>query len=154
MRQEVPTYELDQVLKGTHSQDVGEYLKDNQTHLYDKKKPFSIYVKDLLKEKDISLQQLFMQADIPERYGYKLLSEEKRTKKRDVILRMCFAGGFDLDETNRVLKLYGMSTLYAKIPRDAVLIVAMHEKIKDVYAINQLLINHQMEELESCGEQE
>lgn len=34
-----------------------------------------------------------MKADIPERYGYKLLSGEKHTRQRDVILRICYAAG-------------------------------------------------------------
>lgn len=34
-----------------------------------------------------------MKADIPERYGYKLLSGEKHTRQRDVILRICCAAG-------------------------------------------------------------
>ena len=49
---------------------------------------------------------VFLKADIPERYGYKLLSGEKHTKQRDVILRICYAAEFTLKETQRALRKY------------------------------------------------
>ncbi len=71
---------------------------------------------------------MFLKADIPERYGYKLLSGEKRTKQRDVILRICYAAEFTLQEIQRVLKKYEMPQLYAEIPRDALLMLIKERK--------------------------
>lgn len=67
----------------------------------------------------MNVQKMFLQADIPERYGYKLLSGQKHTKQRDVILRICYAAGLSFDETQRALKKYGMVELYSEITRDA-----------------------------------
>ena len=40
-----------------------------------------------------------------------------------------------------------MAPLYAKIPRDAVLMIAFNTKITDVFEVNNLLSEHEMEEL-------
>ena len=50
------------------------------------------------KEKGILQQDVFLAADLPERYGYKLISEQKHTTQRDTILRLCLAARFDEDE--------------------------------------------------------
>ena len=65
-------------------------------------------------------------ADIPERYGYKLISEEKRTKQRDIILRLCYAAHFTLEETQKALKMYDMPMLYSKVKRDALLMIVFN----------------------------
>ena len=39
-------------------------------------------------------------------YGSKIVTMEKHTKDRDLIIRLCLAGHFNWDETNRALKLY------------------------------------------------
>jgi len=111
-------------------------------------------MKALFKDKGILQQEVFLFADIPERYGYKLLSEEKRTKQRDVILRICYAGKLSLAETQKALKLYGMPELYARIPRDAVLMVCFNERPGSILDVNTFLKQHNMESLRSSGVQE
>ena len=97
---------------------------------------------------------IFLAADIPERYGYKLISEEKRTRQRDVILRICYAAHFTLEETQQALRIYGMPELYAKNSRDAVLMIAFHERPGDIIEVNALLKQNAMEPLRSSGVQE
>ena len=72
---------------------------------------------------------------------------EKHTKDRDLIIRFCIAGHFNWDETNRALKLYGLNELYAKDPRDAVLIVAINNRIYNPYDIDEMLFEHGLERL-------
>lgn len=105
-------------------------------------------------EKEITQHLVFMRADIPERYGYKLLSGERRTKQRDVILRICYSAEFTLPETQRALKKYGMSELYAKIPRDALIMIAFNERPGDIEMVNEVLIKNNMEPLRASGHQE
>ena len=81
------TKELNEVLGKTHLSDFEKYCAENKESVSDNSEAFSIYVKNLLQEKKLTQQYVFLQADIPERYGYKLLSGEKRTRQRDVILR-------------------------------------------------------------------
>ena len=72
---------------------------------------------------------------------------EKHTKDRDLIIRLCLAGHFNWDETNRALKLYGMSELYAKDPRDACIIVAINNRIFDQYEVDDLLEKQGMKKI-------
>lgn len=112
------------------------------------------YFKKLFKEKGLTQQKIFLRADIPERYGYKLLSGEKHTKQRDIILRICYAAEFTLKETQRALRKYGMPELYAKIPRDALLMIAFNERPGTILDLNELLDANGMPPLRTSGLQD
>lgn len=94
---------------------------------------------------------MFIQADFPERFGYKLLSEEKRTKQRDYILRICYAAKLTLEETQRALTLYGMAPLYPRIPRDAVLMIAFNKRCGSILEVNAMLASHKLPTLKTSG---
>ena len=72
---------------------------------------------------------------------------EKRTKDRDLILRLCIAGHFSLEETNRALKLYGMPELYSKNSRDACLIVGISNRIYRLDKIDDMLEKRGLEKI-------
>lgn len=151
---EKKTSELENVLGSTHLNDFDIYCKENKESLVLDEDAFSVYFKDLFKRKGITQQTVFLKADIPERYGYKLLSGEKRTRQRDIILRICYAAEFSLEETQRALKKYGMPELYAKIPRDALLMIIFNERPGSVLDVNELLQTNGMSPLRTSGVQE
>ena len=128
--------------------------KENEESLLREDRPFCAYIKELIREKNLRQQDIFIQADIPERYGYKLLSGEKRTRQRDVILRICYAAELTLEETQHALMLYGMSPLYARIPRDAVLMIAFNRHAGNILDVNAMLKEQGMELLRTSGAQE
>ena len=111
-------------------------------------------MKDLLKEKKITQQMVFLKADIPEKYGYKLLSGEKHTRQRDIILRICYAAELTLEQTQRALRKYEMPQLYAKIPRDALLMLIFKDRPGGIIEVNELLSKNGMEMLRTSGVQE
>ena len=90
-------------------------------------------------------QNIFLAADISENYGYKLISEEKHTVQRDVIIRICLAAHFTLEETQEALTLYGMAPLYIRIPRDVVFLCVISHRLYDVHQVNEVLLR--------CGQQ-
>lgn len=45
-----------------------------------------------------------------------------------------------LKETQRALKLYGMTELYPKIKRDVLLIVALGQKMFNIDEVNEMLV--------------
>ncbi len=145
------TENLTRILRKTHPEDMDAFLKENSEHMIDSDKPFASYMKQILKRNGVLQTEAFIYADIPEHYGYRILSEERHTRQRDVILRLCIAGRLTTDETQRALKLYGMSPLYAKIPRDAVIMVALNQRMDDVHEVDALLISNRMKALEKCG---
>ncbi|MBQ9958828.1 MAG: hypothetical protein IJP01_00590 [Oscillospiraceae bacterium] len=100
---------------------------------------FSRYMDALIAQKGMKRQDIIIKANLPQKYGYKLLSGETHTTDRDKILRICFSMQLTLQQTQRALKLYGMSELYAKVRRDALLICALNARICDIDRVNELL---------------
>ena len=148
------TRELENVLGKTHLSDFDGYCKENKESINIEEGAFSVYIKQLLAEKGMTQQIVFLKADIPERYGYKLLSGEKHTRQRDVILRICYAAEMTLSETQRALRKYEMPQLYAKIPRDAYLMILFQERPGSILDVNALLKKHGMEPLRTSGLQD
>lgn len=148
------TDELEKVLGSTHPKDIRSYLSEYRDSMLSDDRPFSDYMRLKIKEKKLKQQDIFLMADIPERYGYKLLSEEKRTKQRDVIIRLCYAAHFTVDELQMALKIYEMPQLYARIPRDALLMVCFNERPGSILEVNGFLKKHDMEPLRTSGVQE
>lgn len=141
------TQELENVLKATSPDRIGSFLETYADSIMPEKNRFSTYVREYLKSKKMSQQEVFLRAEIAERYGYKLISEEKRTRQRDYILRICVGAKMSLAETQQALTLYGMACLYPRIARDAVIIIAFSRGIYDIQDINRLLMDHNMEPL-------
>lgn len=144
------TQELNGILGSTHIRDFDRYLSENRESL-NGADAFPRYIKDLLMEKHLTQQMVFLNADIPERYGYKLLSGEKHTWQRDVILRICYAAKLSLAETQRALKKYGMPELYARNTRDALLMLIFQERPGGIIEVNALLKKKGLEPLRTSG---
>lgn len=145
------TEELEHILGQTSTAGIGDYLEQNAGSLLNETKPFSAYMHEMLRKYAKTQQEVFLQADFPERFGYKLLSEEKRTKQRDYIIRICYAMGMTLEETQKALTLYGMAPLYARIPRDAVLMIAFNRHRGTILDVNALLSSHKLPTLKTSG---
>ncbi|MBO5621130.1 MAG: hypothetical protein J6N21_17780 [Butyrivibrio sp.] len=145
--QKKSTNELNDLLENMKPDQLDSYLKDNSKYMADEKKAFYYYMKDVLDEKNIKLKDVYSFAGVTESYGSKIVTMEKHTKDRDLIIRLCLAGHFNWDETNRALKLYGLSELYAKDPRDACIIVAVNNRIFDMYEIDEMLIRQGLRKL-------
>ncbi|MDO4975999.1 MAG: hypothetical protein Q4E53_01940 [Eubacteriales bacterium] len=145
------TEELTKVLNSTHAKDISQYLENNRESMITGEKAFSDYFRRCLKEKKIKQQDVFIQADIPERYGYKLVSMEKKTLQRDTILRLCYAGKLTLDETQKALKYYEMPMLYAKKERDAILMICFNERPGSIIEVNALLKKYGHDVLRPSG---
>ena len=145
------TDELENILEQTTTAHIEEYLAQNAESLLVEEKAFSAYMHQMIKKYGKTQQEVFLQADFPERFGYKLLSEEKRTKQRDYVIRICYATGMSLEETQKALTLYGMAPLYARIPRDAVLMIAFNQHKGSVLDVNALLSSHKLPALKTSG---
>ena len=151
---EKETEELKKILKNTHPEEINGFYEENVASLSDTPDAFCTYIKGIMKENGVSQQDAFLNADVPERYGYKLLSGEKRTRQRDVILRICFGAGLSLDEAQKALRKYGMPELYAKVPRDALLITIFNERPGSIIEVNKLLMKNKLQPLKTSGTQE
>ena len=148
------TEELEKILRDIHTEKASDYLAENADAMIQSDRPFADYMRELIRAQQLQQQDVFLMADIPELYGYKLIAEQKRTRQRDIILRLCYAANLSLSETQRALKLYGMPQLYAKIPRDACLMIAFNNHPGDIHDVDAFLRENGIEPLRSCGSQE
>lgn len=139
--QEKPTNELDEMLETMNIAQLSSYYKENSEYLADAKKAFYYYFKDVIESKNIFLKDVYSFAGVTESWGSKIITMERHTKNRDLIIRLCVAGHFLLDEINRALKLYGMNPLYAKDKRDACIIVAISNRKYDLSELDDLLVS-------------
>ena len=124
------------ILKSTDRRGLKAYRKQ---YLSGGPADFTAYMDDLIRVRKLKRQDIFQRADLPQKYGYKLLSGECHTTDRDKLLRLFIAMGLSLREVQRGLKLYGMSELYPKFARDAVLIIAINQGVRDVDTVNEWL---------------
>ena len=130
---------LAQTLRRISPEELPEFLSQEKGMLITGGRPFADYMRRKLREKGVLQQNVFLAADLSENYGYKLIAEEKHTRQRDTILRLCLAAGFELREVQEALILYGMAPLYARLARDAVLIAAVQHEMYELEAVNRLL---------------
>ena len=107
-------------------------------------RPFTDFMRQKFREKEITQKEVFIRADLDDRYGYKLISGEKQTLQRDTVLRICLAAGFTLGETQEALILYGMAPLYEKIRRDTAFIVAFRNRIYDIHDVDAILRENEL----------
>ncbi len=148
------TDELEKVLKNTRIGKASDFLAENRESMMDSERAFYDHIKKITQKNSILLQKVFLDADIPERYGYKLVSGEKHTKQRDIILRICYASGMTLEETQHALALYGMPQLYARLSRDAVLMICFNERPGSILDVNEYLKKNKLKPLRTSGTQE
>ena len=102
-------------------------------------RPFTDFMRQTFRKKRLPQKEIFIRADLDDRYGYKLISGEKQTQQRDIILRICLAAEFTLGEAQEALVLYGMTPLYEKVRRDTAFIVAFSNRIYDIHEVNTIL---------------
>ena len=133
------TDDLTQVLLKTETDALDDVLQREDANLIHGEHPFAAYMRALIRQKGLRQQDVFLAADVPEGYGYKLISEERHTHRRDTILRLCLAAGFSMSETQKALILYGMAPLYVLLPRDIVFLTAIQHGIREVHQVNELM---------------
>ena len=134
---------INEELRCVRPGDLAGFFDAHREELITSPHPFADYMRMKFKEKGILQQNIFLAADLSENYGYKLIAEEKHTRQRDTILRLCLAAQFRLEEEQEALILYGMAPLHGRFPRDAALMVAVQNGVYDLREVNALL--------ESCG---
>lgn len=135
---------INEELKSVRPGELAGFFDAHSKELITSPHPFADYMRMKFKEKGVLQQNVFLAADLSENYGYKLIAEEKHTRQRDTILRLCLAARFQPEEVQEALILYGMAPLHGRFPRDAALIVAIQNGVYDMREVNALL--------ESCGQ--
>uniref|UniRef100_A0A7C9JRP8 XRE family transcriptional regulator n=1 Tax=Muribaculaceae bacterium Z82 TaxID=2304548 RepID=A0A7C9JRP8_9BACT len=82
------------------------------------------YLNALLTQKGLKRAAVVHDAGINETFGYQIFTGARRAS-RDNLLKLAFAMGLTLRETNRLLQAGGANELYCKNRRDAIIIFAI-----------------------------
>ncbi len=143
-KEQYSTSSLLDVLKSADMRDIPQY---SQTYLQGRAPSFAAYMDELIAAKGLKRQDIFQRADLPQKYGYKLLTGESHTRDRDKLLRLFFAMELTFAQVRRALALYGMPALYPKRKRDAILIIAFNRGYTSVDEVNRLLAENGESEL-------
>ena len=93
MKQQDSTTNLMNVLKTTDKEDINLYSRN---YLASQFSGFSAYMDSIINEKNLKRQDIFQKADLPQKFGYKLLSGETHTINRDKLLRIFIAMNMNL----------------------------------------------------------
>lgn len=151
---EIATDELNELLENTGFKDFDDFYVTNKEYMVDADRPFYHYFESVLNNKGIQKKDVCLFADVSYNYGGKIIRMEKHTTNRDLIIRLCMAGHFSLIETNRALKLYGFNELYAKVPRDIVIMISINERKFDIQDLNWRLEQEGYERLKASEYEE
>ena len=143
------TENLENVLLHARLDEMDGFLSENESRMLKHGRNFTEFMRAKVKEKGLLFTDIYRNANISERYGAKIISMEKHTKDRGLIIRLCIASKLTFDETQHALTLYGFAPLYAKNPQDAVVINAIANGISNVYDVEELLIAHSLDTLEN-----
>ena len=149
-RDDCSTEELENALVNVKSDKTYDYFQSYEKSILKGERLFANYMRNLFKEKRLLQQEVFLMADVPETYGYRLISEERHTRHRDVILRICYGAHLSFRETQRALCLAGQAKLYPRMKRDAVLIIGLNNGL-NVDEVNGLLWENGCEKLKTIG---
>lgn len=145
---ELSTKDLENQLLNTKTADIDKFFKDNSDYMIDDSvRAFEDFFKDTARSKRIKFKDIYLRAGFSESYGEKLLSGETHTTDRDRILRLCIAGHFSINETDKALNLYKMNPLYPKDKRDACIIVKINNKKYDLDDIDDALTKQNLQPL-------
>lgn len=82
------------------------------------------YLNALLAEKNLERAQVVRMANLNETFGYQIFMGT-RNPSRNKLLQIAFAMALTLRETNRMLEAGGVSSLYSKSRRDAIIIFCL-----------------------------
>lgn len=126
------------------SKDFESFMEANEKEMLNK--PLNEYLNDLIEEKKISKSDVIRKSNLNRSYVYQILSGKKHPG-RDKVIALSFGLSLKIDEIQFLLKLAGYRELYARDPRDALVIYAV-ENNYNIIDTNQLLYDTNLEVFE------
>lgn len=130
------TSNLENQLKSTKSLD--KFLRENRESQFTD--DLHLQLQTILNEKGMTRADVVKACNLNEIYAYQILSGA-RHPSRDKLLAICIAMELTLKETQKLLRKNGFASLYARIPRDSMLIFGFNHKMT-IVEVNQILFSH------------
>lgn len=121
----------------TQAEDIGCFMEEHNDDYQDL--TFSGYLEHLMQSKDLKKPQVIKASGLGESFAYQIFAGYKNPS-RDKLLALAIGMQLTFPECQRFLKLAGVSELYAKNRRDAVLIFGLQKSLSLV-EINDILFD-------------
>ena len=99
------------------------YLSEHETST----RSLSDYLNYLLEERCLERKDVIREAGIDATYGYQLFTGARTHPARDKVLSLAFVLRCTLRETERLLQAAGVSRLYVKERRDAIVVFCLDQ---------------------------
>lgn len=96
------------------------------------------YLELLLNEKGLSKSEVIKSANLDKNYAYQIFNGNKLNPSRNKIIMIAFGMGLSLTEARKLLKIAGLTDLYARSPRDSVIIFCLNKKMNLIQTNEQL----------------
>lgn len=85
------------------------------------------YLQDLLDVHGLKRSQAIRASELNETYAYQLFAGQRKKPSRDKVLQLVFGMHLTLLEADRLMKIAGVSPLYCKNRRDAIIIFCVNK---------------------------
>ena len=131
------TDHLNQQLKSTSLENFSDYLKNLQ-QLPSLQDFFSVYIA----KHDLKISQIIKNSGISQSYAHEILNGTKPHPSRDYLLALCLGAHMDLKTTQHALRIAQLGELYAKVPRDAAIMMHINNEKWNLIDINIFLEEH------------
>ncbi len=148
---EKPTYELDRILDSVEPENFNKYRQNENT---DSQISLCEFFNSYIGSHGLELSDVVKRSDIPSNYAYGILNGNRNKPSRDRVIALCLACRMNLTDTNRALKIAGLSPLYSKLSRDAAIIIMINKGEFNIGIINEFLYGHDLEILSTSSTQE
>ena len=123
--------------------DFQTFYKENKDYMLSDN--LSDLLAALLQSKNLKKSQVIKNAELSEVYGYQIFSGI-RIPERKKLLCLAIGMKLNIEETQRLLKCAGYSTLYVKLPFDSIVLYGLCKALS-VVQINELLYEYELETL-------
>ena len=135
--QDLSTDYLDHQLESTSLENFSDYLKNLQ-QLPSLQDFFSVYIA----KHDLKISQIIKNSGISQSYAHEILNGKKPHPSRDYLLALCLGAHMDLKTTQHALRIAQLGELYAKVPRDAAIMMHINNGKWNLIDINIFLEEH------------
>lgn len=133
---EKSTNELDNILSNARPNDYKSFIDSNNIN-----PDISIdrYFNNYISDHHLILSDIIARCSISKDYAYQIINGTKSHPSRDKVLALCLACYMEVADTNRALKIAGLSPLYSKVNRDVAIIIMINNHVFSIAQINDFL---------------
>ena len=137
------TEELLEILKS--HKDYDDFLTEQSSEMYFGSA--AEYLEMLIHNKKLSKSKIIKAGNLDKNYAYQIFKGTKTNPSRNKVIMIAIGMELNIEETQKLLKLFSLSPLYAKLHRDSVILHCIFNG-KSLIETNEMLNDYELELLE------